>query len=50
MQSKTPYTAYPPDSYGHIAWSADENAIWRDLRIRQQKASSARLAMNTPKA
>lgn len=38
MQSKTLYTAHMPDSHGHIAWSADENAIWRDLRIRQQKS------------
>lgn len=36
MGKTSKYTAKTPDSQGHIAYSAEENAVWHDLITRQQ--------------
>ena len=35
MKTKTKYTAKQPDSKGHIAYTAEENAVWKILYDRQ---------------
>lgn len=38
LSAKTPYKSHTPDDAKRIVWSDDENSVWHDLRVRQQKS------------
>lgn len=44
MSKQSAYEAKTPDANGHIAYSADENAVWHDLITRQLPAVERHMA------
>lgn len=38
LADKTPYVSHTPDQNKGITWSDDENGVWHDLIVRQQKS------------
>lgn len=44
MSKTSAYVAKTPDAQGHIHYTEDENAVWRDLVARQRPAVAAHMA------